>query len=162
MEKMKSDCFIAMVAPLLVMLAFKNGYNVVSPVIAQAINESGWGSSSLAEVYNYFGMKANDRWHGEHVTKTTWEQRQDGSTYTVQAKFRKYSSLREGLEGYYEFIAIDRYNPLRASKTYSDYCDNLQKCGYATDLNYPKKLKTIIESYNLTKYDNILNFMKGK
>ena len=33
------------------------GIAVISPIIAQAINESGWGKSTLAAKYhNYFGM----------------------------------------------------------------------------------------------------------
>ena len=39
---------------------YKDGYNikVASPIIAQAIIESGWGESQLAAKYNkYFGLK---------------------------------------------------------------------------------------------------------
>ena len=159
---MKTDCFISMIAYKLVLLALKNGYNVVSPVIAQAINESGWGTSSLADVYNYFGMKANDRWKGEFVTKETWEQKPNGTKYTTTAKFRKYNSLKEGLSGYYEFISIDRYEPLRKAKTSSEYCDKLKECGYATSLVYPDTLKKIISQYNLQKYDTLLQILKGE
>ncbi len=150
-----------MIADKLVLLAFKNGYNVVSPVIAQAINESGWGTSKLVDVYNYFGMKANDRWKGEYVTKETWEQKPDGTKYTVTDKFRKYNSLKDGLNGYYEFISISRYDPLRKATSSDEYCDKLKECGYATSLSYPDTLKKIISQYNLKKYDIFLQILKG-
>ena len=49
-QKMKTDCFIAMVATELTKLAYKNGYHVVSPIIAQAIHESGWGAQCLPSI----------------------------------------------------------------------------------------------------------------
>ena len=46
------------------------GILVYSPVIAQAVLESGWGESRLASQYhNYFGLKCGIRWPGETVAK---------------------------------------------------------------------------------------------
>lgn len=161
MGKMKTDCFIAMVAPKLTLMAYKNGYRLVSPVIAQAILESGWGDSKLSEVYNYFGMKTNDRWNGEYVSKETWEENPDGTTYKCTAKFRKYNSLNDGLQGYYDFISISRYDKVRKANSYSEFCIALHDCGYATDSKYPDKLIRIIKEYHLDCYDNFLNYLKG-
>lgn len=160
-QKMKTDCFIAMVAPELTKLAYKNGYHVVSPIIAQAIHESGWGSSMLAEYYNYFGMKANDRWKGDYVEMTTQEEK-DGQRYTIKAKFRKYKSFKEGLEGYFVFIDIPRYDTLRVADDYEEYCDQLKVCGYATSSKYPESLKRIIEQYKLYAYDAVIGLLEGR
>ena len=51
--------FIEKIAPLIREEAKKRGYLVASPIIAQAICESGWGLSTLASKYhNYFGLKS--------------------------------------------------------------------------------------------------------
>lgn len=158
-QKMKTDCFISMVADKLTKLAYKNGYHVVSPIIAQSILESGWGSSMLAEYYNFFGMKANERWKGDYVEMTTQEEK-DGQRYTIKAKFRKYKSFAEGLQGYFDFIAIPRYDALRIADDYEEYCDQLKICGYATSSKYPDNLKRIIEQYKLYVYDAVIKILE--
>ena len=46
------------------------GILVYSPVIAQAVLESGWGEIRLASRYhNYFGLKCGTRWIVETVAK---------------------------------------------------------------------------------------------
>lgn len=51
------------------------GIAVISPIIAQAINESGWGKSTLAAKYhNYFGMKCGSAWKGKSVNMSTCEE----------------------------------------------------------------------------------------
>ena len=158
-QKMKTDCFISMVADKLTKLAYKNGYHVVSPIIAQSILESGWGSSMLSEYYNFFGMKANERWKGDYVEMTTQEEK-DGQRYTIKAKFRKYKSFAEGLQGYFDFIAIPRYDALRVADDYEEYCDQLKICGYATSSKYPDNLKRIIEQYKLYVYDAVIKILE--
>lgn len=145
-QKMKTDCFIQMVGPKLLDLAYRNKYHVVSPVIAQAILESGWGSSMLADVYNYFGMKANSRWHGESVDMSG-------------EKWRKYNSLIEGLEGYYKFIEIDRYDSLRVADDFETYCYQLRECGYCTSDTYSENLIRIVQQYDLERFDDALRYL---
>ena len=51
------------------------GILVHSPIIAQAILESGWGESRLAAVYhNYFGLKCGTKWTGKSVNLSTMEE----------------------------------------------------------------------------------------
>lgn len=161
-SKMKTDCFISMVAEKLLILAYRHGYHVCSPIIAQAIHESGWCKSDLSDVYNYFGMKANARWHGDYVEMKTYEERPDGTRYETVAKFRKYKSLMDGLDGYFVFVEIPRYDPLRCATDYKTYCNALKECGYATSSTYSASLIKIIEQYGLSRYDDILsNLEKG-
>ena len=48
------------------------GIKVYSPIIAQAIHESGWGESRLAAQYhNYFGMKCGTKWTGKSGSMKT-------------------------------------------------------------------------------------------
>ena len=104
-------------------------------------------------------MKANERWNGPYVSKETWEERSDGTTYKTTSKFRKYDSLNSGLQGYYDFISISRYDALRKTDSYEEYCKALREAGYATDSKYPDKLIRIIKDYNLTDYDRFLKFV---
>lgn len=56
------------------------GIAVISPIIAQAINESGWGKSTLAAKYhNYFGMKCGSAWKGKSVNMSTCEEYEVGN-----------------------------------------------------------------------------------
>ena len=62
--------FIADIAGYVKKYAGQYGILVYSPVIAQAVLESGWGESRLASQYhNYFGLKCGTRWIVETVAK---------------------------------------------------------------------------------------------
>ena len=72
---------------------------LASITAAQAILESGYGSSEVARnANNLFGMKANlsgntwpSDWGGQTYTKETGEQKPNGERYTITAAFRKYA-----------------------------------------------------------------------
>jgi len=125
-----------------------------SLTIAQAILESGWGKSSLSkECHNYFGMKWVEGCGCKYKTYITSEQRSDGTYYKVYARFRKYSSIKKGIEGYYKFLQYERYKNLKGVTDYKKACELIRKDGWATSLDYTKNLISIIEYNNLTKYD---------
>ena len=125
-----------------------------SLTIAQAIIESGWGSSELSKKHhNYFGMKWVEGCGCKYVTYKTAEQRKDGSYYTITAKFRKYSSLSKGIEGYYKFLQYPRYKNLVGVTDYKKACKLIREDGWATSLSYENLLVTLIEQYGLDEYD---------
>ena len=126
-----------------------------SLTIAQAILESGWGESALSrECYNYFGMKWKAGCGCDYKEYETREQRKDGTYYTVKAKFRKYPDAASGIEGYYKFLSgYKRYHNLIGVTDSGMACDLIRKDGWATSLEYSKKLKNIVSKYNLTAYD---------
>lgn len=75
---------------------------LASVTIAQAILESSWGTSELAEkANNYFGMKcslSSNTWGSvwdrvSKYTKTTNEQDESGNTYVIKADFRAYPNI---------------------------------------------------------------------
>ncbi len=126
-----------------------------SLTIAQAILESGWGKSKLAkDCHNYFGMKWIEGCGCKHKTYETLEQRADGSYYKVHAKFRKYSSLKKGIRGYYEFLKYDRYKNLKGVTDYKKAAKLIREDGWATSLSYTSSLISIIEYNKLYKFDN--------
>lgn len=71
---------------------------------AQAILESGWGSSRLSqEANNLFGIKG--RYNGQYVLMPTLEW-SGGSWVTVNAEFRKYPDWATSVEDNGNFFLI--------------------------------------------------------
>ena len=132
-----------------------------SVMIAQAVLESGAGSSELSQSpnYNLFGIKGS--YEGNTVTYKTQEDSGDGSMININDSFRKYknyeesladyaSLLKEGISGDSQFyIGVWKSN----TSTYKDATKFLTG-KYATDTKYNEKLDNLIETYSLTKYDN--------
>lgn len=134
----------------------KRGYGVISAILAQAACESGWGKSKLAaNFHNYFGMKCGSKWTGRSVDLKTMEEYIIGTKTTIIANFRAYDSVESGISGYFDFISNSRYASVRAAKDYKTYIEELKKAGYATSSTYVNTLCNIVETYDLTKYDNV-------
>ena len=149
------------VVPVIVELAKKNGYHVASPIIAQAICESNTGKSSLAyKHYNFFGMKAGSKWKGKVVNMKTKEEYTKGTLTTITDGFRSYSSVREGIQGYFDFINTKRYANLKTAKTPKEYLEMIKADGYATSSKYVNTNMNIIEKNGLAKYDE--EFVTGE
>lgn len=126
---------------------------LASLTIAQAILESSWGKSGLAQkANNLFGMKAFSSWKGRKVTMATTEW-YDGKKQTINADFRAYASFAESIEDHNKLLENKRYKSVRECKEYRDACREIYKCGYATDPSYPEKLLAIIEEYKLYEFD---------
>ena len=130
---------------------------------AQAILESGWGSSQLAKApnNNLFGIKDSEDWHGAIVTVPTQEYL-NGDYITVNAAFRKYASWNDSVVDHAKFFTSTewRKNNYRKVVNETDYriaAQELKNAGYATDPNYPGKLIRLIEAYKLYEWDAMCN-----
>lgn len=131
-----------------------------SVMIAQALVESGWGTSGLASApnYNLFGIKGD--YKGASVNMGTQEDDGTGSLYSISSDFRKYPSYRESLEDYVSLLRggtsgnSQMYAGTWKSNTnsYKDATKYLTG-RYATDTTYADKLNSVIEKYNLTQFD---------
>ena len=131
------------------------GISVHSPIIAQAILESGWGKSRLAADYhNYFGMKCGTKWTGPSVNMTTQEEYTAGTLATIKDNFRVYDNMENGVKGYFEFIQLSRYENLKGIVNPQKYVETIKNDGYATSSTYVDSLMQIIKLYNLTSYDS--------
>lgn len=127
---------------------------LASLTIAQAILESGWGRSALAQApnYNLFGIKGE--YNGQYCVFNTQEYI-NGKYVTVQARFRKYPSWADSINDHSNlFLRWDRYSNLRGCTNYKLACQYVQQDGYATDPSYSNKLINLIEANNLTRFDN--------
>ena len=130
---------------------------------AQAILESGWGSSELAKVpnNNLFGIKDSEDWNGEIVTVPTQEYL-NGDYITVNAAFRKYASWNDSVVDHAKFFTStewrkDNYRKVVNETDYRIAAQELKNAGYATDPNYPGKLIRLIEAYKLYEWDAVSN-----
>ena len=130
---------------------------------AQAILESGWGSSELAKApnNNLFGIKDSEDWNGEIVTVPTQEY-VNGDYITVNAAFRKYTSWNDSVVDHAKFFTSTewRKNNYRKVVNETDYrvaAQELKNAGYATDPSYPGKLISLIEAYKLYEWDAVSN-----
>ncbi len=154
LNKKQKQAFIRKVAKSVQKHAPEYDILVCSPVIAQAILESGWGESKLASKYhNYFGLKCGTLWEGESVNLETREEYSPGTETVITDNFRVYTSFDEGIKGYFDFIQLDRYHNLRGITDPEEYCRTVKEDGYATDSQYVQSLMALIEEWGLTAYD---------
>jgi peptidoglycan hydrolase-like protein with peptidoglycan-binding domain len=130
-------------------------YGIIpSLTIAQAILESGWGSSQLSvRAKNLFGIKAFSNWRGDKIALPTTEWYGD-KMQVINADFRTYDSFNESIEDHNKLLADERYKPARQCSDYGEACRKIYECGYATDPEYPEKLIRIIEENKLYEFDN--------
>lgn len=161
---MTNQEFIEQVAKFVKKYAAQYGIKVHSPIIAQAILESGWGNSKLAaRYYNYFGLKCGTKWTGKSVNMTTQEEYTVGTLTTIKDNFRVYDSMEEGIKGYFEFIQLARYQNLKGITNPKKYLETIKADGYATSSTYVTNNMKLIEQYNLTKYDKgVTNMSKAE
>lgn len=151
---MSKEEFISTIAKAIQKYAGSYGIKVHSPIIAQAILESGWGESKLASKYhNYFGLKCGTKWTGKSVNLTTQEEYTIGTLTTIKDNFRIYDSLDEGVKGYFEFIQLSRYSNLKGITDPQTYLETIKADGYATSSTYVSNNMKLINQYKLTQYD---------
>ena len=125
----------------------RNKWILPSVCIAQGALESGWNLNAKT----LFGIK------GKGFTATTSEY-YNGNKVTIEASFRAYPDVASSVVGYYDFLAnTPRYANALNNPNYKDAVDKLihttDGLAYATDPNYISKVISIIEKYNLTKWD---------
>ncbi|WP_179395827.1 muramidase family protein [Lacticaseibacillus absianus] len=121
---------------------------------AQAILESGWGTSKLAtQAHNLFGIKGS--YNGQSVTMPTQEF-YGGAYHTINAAFRAYGSEAESVIDHAQFLmANSRYAAVLGQTDAVVATRAIYAAGYATDPSYPTKLQKLISSYNLTAWDRL-------
>ena len=151
--------FINQIAPHAQSVANANDL-YASVMMAQAILESAWGKSTLAQApnYNLFGIKGS--YNGQTVYMNTLEFL-NGQWVTKNEPFRRYPSFAESFmdnartlrnvsfqSGVYYYAGAWKSN----TTSYRDATAWLTG-RYATDPNYATSLNRIIETYGLTQYD---------
>ena len=151
---MTNSEFIEQIAKYVKKYAHVYGIEVHSPIIAQAILESGWGKSSLSSKYhNYFGLKCGSAWKGKSVNMSTKEEYKVGTLTSIRDNFRVYDSMEAGVKGYFDFINTSRYANLKGVKSPEEYVKRIKADGYATSSKYVDNLMRVIRDNKLTRFD---------
>lgn len=146
--------FIQRIAPIIQDEAKARGYNVCSPIIAQACIESAFGTSSLGyRWHNYFGMKCGSAWKGNSVNLKTKEEYTVGKLTTIRDNFRAYPTMEDGVKGYFDFISAKRYSNLKSATSPEEYLQKIKADGYATSSRYVQTNMDCIRKYDLFKWD---------
>lgn len=119
-----------------------------SITLAQGILESGAGRSLLArKSNNHFGIKCGSAWKGKTVSH---------NDDAPNECFRAYKNAKESYEDHSKFLTTGARYKFLFNQDITDYkgwARGLKKAGYATDPSYANRLITIIEDYDLYKYD---------
>lgn len=114
-------------------------------MVAQDALESGWGTSSLSEYYNFGGIKETRKDKG--VQKKTKES-YDGKTLTDTVdSFRQFDSLDDYAKYKIDLLGNSNYNVFayRPDQMYNRLVTSKNK--YATDPDYESKLNTVYKTY---------------
>ena len=152
--------FLNQIIPSATVIAAQNDL-YASVMMAQAILESGWGTSTLSKApnYNLFGIKGE--YNGESINMETLEDSGGQNYYSINAEFRKYPSYAESLQDYAALLANGTsWNPTYYAGAWKSNAATYQDATayltgrYATDTAYSTKLNRIIAQYGLDQYDN--------
>ncbi|WP_188205165.1 LysM peptidoglycan-binding domain-containing protein [Desemzia incerta] len=151
--------FIETVASFASEIAAKNNL-YASVMIAQSGLESGWGGSALAKSpnHNLFGIKGS--YNGESVTMYTKEYSTSTGWINIPQNFKKYPSYAESFQDNANLLKRGTsWNPEFYAGAWVSNTSNVYEATawlegrYATDPTYAAKLNSLINEYNLTRFD---------
>lgn len=147
---------------------YKQSGVLASVTLAQAILESGWGKSELAQKgNNLFGMKtvlsgntwSGSAWDGQSFVTILTGEEYGGKHVTISATFRKYPSVAQSVADHSAYLTnakngtAYRYAGLTATNSYKKQLTIIKQGGYATSSTYVSQLTSLIERYHLDRYD---------
>lgn len=156
--------FIKMIAPIAQNLCkTREKWILPSVCIAQACCESAYGTSkAMAGANGLFGFKVGkgvkygSAWKGKSYNTKTKEYY--GQYVSIRDNFRAYDTVEEAVEDYMDLLcSLSRYADA-VNQTDPRACITaIKNGGYATSPTYISTIMTIIDKYNLTQYDAIVN-----
>lgn len=139
------------------------GVLVFSPIIAQVVIESNWGTSNKVinngkYMHNYLGLKWRDDGRCPIAigwfTETGSEQDAVTGQYTSnEMRWCKFKSLEECIHGYFQWTSIPRYAKAKGVTDPEQYIQAMKDAGYATSINYVQTIMNKIEALDLTRFD---------
>lgn len=128
-----------------------------SVILAQAIFESGSGTSDLAKKSNnHFGIKCHADWCCDTIVKTD---------DTLNECFRKYMTVEESYRDHSLFLLNrPRYAELFQIpiNDYTSWCYGIKNAGYATYPTYAEDLINLIEKEKLYELDRTVYLRQHK
>lgn len=141
-----------------------NGVNP-SVIIAQAILESGWGTSELAKYNNFFGLNNyNDGYlvNAGTVVKKVSQEHNGKVTYNYEemASFETIDDCFKSLKKWYTRPHYIQ-NLKAAGNDSFKQIEAIKKSGYATSSQYVEAITRIIKENNLLRYDKCYSVQCG-
>jgi hypothetical protein len=126
-----------------------------SVTLAQAVLETGWGTSDLAiRGKNYFGIKYFTIPGPAGIVWVDTSEFMNGKWIRVKAAFRAYHTMTESFDDHGAFLNDGpRYLRCFETKDPKEFVRRLAAAGYATDPTYADKLIRVMDNLNLYPYD---------
>lgn len=151
--------FIERIAPC-AQYAFKTlGKVKPSVCIAMACVECGYGTAGSTKYHSYLGHKvgtgktATKYWNGTFVNLKTQEEYTVGVHTTIVDAFRTYENMQQCVLNFYELLNTGLYSRVKADADYITQMKQIKAVGYMTSSTEVNTVLSIIQKYNLTKYD---------
>ena len=162
--KAQQKAFLNMIIPIAQEQAKKHGNKIYASVcIAQACQESGWGTSAkMVNANAVYGIKVGkSAWH----FGTAWKDKayKSGTTEYYDGKnptaivdfFRQYDSIEDATEDYFDMLChCQRYKPALNRANPADCIRAIVAGGYATGPDYAQHIINLIKTHNLAWYDS--------
>lgn len=157
--------FLEKIVPIAIRQAKLHGNKIFSSVcIAQAIHESGWGTSKkMVKANAVFGIKVGKSaykfgkaWDGSAYNTMTTEYYDANKQVATRINdwFRAYKDLESATEDYMDMLCTCfRYRKALGQNSPKRCIEEIVAGGYATGPNYANAIMQIISVYDLTKYD---------
>jgi hypothetical protein len=131
-----------------------------SVTTAQAIVESGWGTSRFSrDENNYFGIQCGSSGHGPIAVGCKDEPTQECTPdcHSTVRSFRVYRTMADSFRDHGRLLRSNpRYaNAFAHKNDPNQFARDIAADGYATDPNYASTLISIMRSHNLYRFDHV-------
>lgn len=161
--KEQINAFVEKIAPIAQKAYKQFGKPLPSICIAMAAVECRWGLAGSCKNHSYLGQKvgsgrtATKYWSGKGFNARTQEatNQATGSLVTIHDNFRAYDSAEQCIFNYYELLNTSLYKKVLRDSGYKDQMKQIKACGYMTSVTEVSSCLSIIDQYDLTKYDNV-------
>ena len=151
--------FIEQIAP-----CAQNAYKILGKVkpsvcIGMACVECGYGTAGSTKYHSYLGHKvgtgktALKYWPGTFKSWKTQEEYKIGEHTAIVDAFRTYESMQQCVLNFYELLNTGLYSRVKADADYITQMKQIKACKYMTSSEEVNSVLSIIQKYNLTKYD---------
>ena len=151
--------FIEQIAP-----CAQNAYKILGKVkpsvcIGMACVECGYGTAGSVKYHSYLGHKvgtgktALTYWDGTFFTAKTQEEYVVGQHSVIVSAFRSYKDMQQCVFNFYELLNTGLYSRVKADADYITQMKQIKACNYMTSSTEVNSVLSIIQKYNLTKYD---------
>lgn len=171
----QAKAFIKEIAPSAQKAYKELGKVLPSVCIGMAMVESGAGTSKIMRKYNAFlghkvgsGKTAKKYWNGKFFVARTKEEYTIGTHTVIKDAFRAFDSIEQCVFNFYELLNTSLYKRVLSGVDYKTQMSQIKACGYMTSSTEVNSVISLIDKYDLTKYDTgvapveISNYEVGK